>query len=66
MARYEVCVSGRLSERARGAFCSLEVQAVPPQTILFGVLRDQSDLHALLTLCSDMGLEVLSLQRLPG
>ncbi|WP_346270109.1 hypothetical protein [Pseudonocardia sp.] len=42
------------------------MQAVPPQTILFGVLRDQADLHALLTLCSDMGLEVLSLQRLPG
>jgi hypothetical protein len=66
MARYEVCVRGRLSERAQGAFCSMEVQAVPPQTILFGVLPDQSDLHELLALCSAMGLEVLSLHRLPG
>ncbi|MEN3299205.1 MAG: hypothetical protein V7633_1263 [Pseudonocardia sp.] len=66
MARYEVCVRGRLSERARGAFCSMEVQAVPSQTLLFGVLPAQSDLHELLALCNDMGLEVLSLQRLPG
>jgi hypothetical protein len=66
MARYEVCVRGRLSERARGAFCSLEVQAAPPQTLLCGVLPAHSDLHELLKLCSDMGLEVLSLQRLPG
>jgi hypothetical protein len=65
MARYEVCVSGHLSEPARNAFASLEVRTVPPHTTLLGVFPDQADLHSLLALCSDLGLEVLSLQRLP-
>jgi hypothetical protein len=64
-ARYEVRVNGRLSERARGAFCTMGVRSVPPQTIMFGELADQSDLRDLLALCSAMGLEVVSLQRLP-
>jgi hypothetical protein len=65
-ARYEVRVKGLLSERARGAFCTMDVRPVPPQTIMFGELADQSDLCELLALCSAMGLEVVSLQRLPG
>ena len=65
-ARYEVRVNGRLSERARGAFCALNVRSVPQQTIVFGELTDQSDLADLLALCSAMGLEVVSLRRLPA
>lgn len=67
-ARYEVRVSGRLSERAQGAFCGMNVQvrSIPPQTIMFGELCEQSDLCALLALCSALGLEVVSLQRLPS
>ena len=65
-ARYEVRVNGRLSERARGAFCALNVRSVPQQTIMFGELTDQSDLGDLLALCSAMGLEVVSLRRLPS
>jgi hypothetical protein len=64
-ARYEVRVNGRLSERARGAFCSLNVRSIPQQTIVFGELTDQSGLGELLALCSAMGLEVVSLRRLP-
>jgi hypothetical protein len=64
-ARYEVRVNGRLSERARGAFCALNVRSVPQQTIVFGELTDQSGLGELLALCSAMGLEVVSLRRLP-
>jgi hypothetical protein len=63
--RYEVRVNGRLSERARGAFCAMDVRFVPPQTIMFGELAEQSELCDLLALCSAMGLEVVSLQRLP-
>ncbi|GEL19766.1 hypothetical protein [Pseudonocardia asaccharolytica] len=65
-ARYEVRVSGRLSDRARNAFCGMQIQAVPPQTIMFGELAEESDLRDLLALCRAMGLEVVSLQRLPG
>lgn len=64
--RYEVRVSGRLSERARNAFGGMEVKCVPPQTIMFGELAEQSDLRELLALCGAMGLEVVSLRRLPG
>ena len=64
--RYEVRVNGRLSERACGAFCGMDVKSVPPQTILFGELAEQSGLCDLLALCSAMGLEVVSLRRLPA
>ncbi len=64
-AQYEVRVSGRLSERARGAFCAMDVRDVPTQTIIFGELAEPSDLRDLLALCSAMGLQVVSLQRLP-
>jgi hypothetical protein len=64
-ARYEVRVNGRLSERARSAFRTMDVQDLPPQTIVFGDLDDESELRELLALCSAMGLEVVSLHRLP-
>lgn len=66
--RYEIRVNGHLSERARSAFCTMSVQcvSVPPQTIVFGTLDEQSDLCDLLARCSSMGLEVVSLERLPG
>ena len=65
-ARYEVRVNGRLSERARSAFSTLDVTSVPSQTIVFGELAEVSDLGGLLALCSSLGLEVVSLRRLPG
>jgi hypothetical protein len=65
-ARYEVRVNGRLSERARSAFCAMDVTPVPTQSILFGELAEPSDLGKLLALCMAMGLEVVSLRRLPG
>jgi hypothetical protein len=36
------------------------------QPAVFGELAEQSDLGDLLALCSAMGLEVVSLRRLPG
>jgi hypothetical protein len=65
-ARYEVRMNGRLSERARSAFPAMHVTSVPAQTIVFGELAEPSDLADLLALCSAMGLEVVSLRRLPG
>ena len=65
-ARYEVRVNGRLSERARGAFPAMDVTSVPAQTIMSGELAEPSGLGDLLALCMAMGLEVVSLHRLPG
>jgi hypothetical protein len=64
-ARYEIRVNGRLSQRARSAFWTMKIENLPPQTVLLGEMDDQSDLCDLLALCSAMGLEVVSLQRLP-
>jgi hypothetical protein len=64
-ARYEVRVNGQMSERARGAFCGMGVTVVPPQTIVFGELAGPAALGELLAQCSAMGLEVVSLRRLP-
>lgn len=65
LARYEIRVKGTLSERARSAFCALDVTSVPAQTIVFGRLAEVTDLADLLALCGAMGLEVDSLRRLP-
>ena len=64
-ARYEVRVSGWVSERVRSAFSAMDFQPVPGQTIMFGEVIEQSDLYGLLAQCSAMGLEVVSLERLP-
>ena len=65
LARYEVRLNGVLSERARSAFCGLDVALVQPQTIVFGELAGMTDLADVLALCRAMGLEVVSLRRLP-
>jgi hypothetical protein len=64
--RYEVRVNGRLSERARSAFCAMDVTPVPAQTIVFGSMPEATDLADLLALCGAMGLEVVSVRRLPS
>jgi hypothetical protein len=62
--RYEVRVEGRLSERASGAFPGMQVEPVPSQTAISGVLDDPSALRELLAQCRMMGIRVLSLRRL--
>ena len=63
--RYEIRIDGTVSERVRGAFQTLDVTPVPRQTIVSGELAAGSDLHDLLALCLEMGLEVVSVRRLP-
>ncbi|WP_181782507.1 hypothetical protein [Pseudonocardia pini] len=61
-ARYEIRIDGTVSEGVRGAFETLEVTSVPQQTIVSGV----TELQDLLALCLEMGLEVVSVRRLPA
>jgi hypothetical protein len=65
LGRYEVRLNGVLSERARSAFHALDVALIPPQTIVFGDLAETTDLADVLALCRAMGLEVVSVRRLP-
>jgi hypothetical protein len=63
--RYEVRVSGKLSDRARHAFNDMKVELVPPESIIYGEVATEARLRDLLALCSALGLQVVSLQQLP-
>ena len=64
--RYELRVSGLVSDRVRDAFSDMVVQPVPPQSIIYADVVDEAHLRDLLALCSALGLELVSLQQLPG
>ena len=64
--RYEFRVSGLMSDRAREAFSDMNVQPVPPESIIYAEVVDEAHLRELLALCSALGLELVSLQQLPA
>lgn len=61
--RYEFRVAGLLSERTRDAFPDMTVVDVPPQTIIYGEVQDESQMHGVLALIRDLGLQVVSVQQ---
>jgi hypothetical protein len=60
--RYEVRVAGRMSELAGSAFRGMAVASVAPETIIYGEVADDADLHGLLELCQNLGLQVVSVR----
>jgi hypothetical protein len=62
---YELRVAGRMSERACSAFMDMTVLPVPPETILYGRLTD-AQLHGLLALCQNLGLQVVAVREAPS
>ena len=60
--RYEFRVTGRLSERARDAFATMEVVDVPAETVIVGAVDDE-EVHQVLGLIQALGLHVVSVQR---
>jgi hypothetical protein len=64
--RYEFRVSGRLSERAQGAFRGMEVHEVPAETVISGEVADAGGVQEVLTLIQSLGLEVVSVRRAPS
>jgi hypothetical protein len=61
--RYEVRVTGRLSERARDAFAGMEIAEVTAETVISGVVHQDEQLHDLLQLVQSLGLHIVSLQQ---
>ena len=61
--RYEVRVSGRLSQRARDAFASMDVDAVTAETVISGQVDQDEQLHELLAVVQSLGLHVVSVQQ---
>ena len=50
--RYEVRVTGRLSQRARDAFAGMDVAEVTAETVISGVVHQDDELHELLAASS--------------
>jgi hypothetical protein len=64
---YEFRVSGRLSEQGAGWFegmsLSVDEDTTPAQTIIGGYILDRAALHGLINRIRDLGLTLLSVQR---
>jgi hypothetical protein len=67
---YEFRVTGRLSQQGaswfEGMSLSVNEATTPPQTIIRGYVQDRSALHGLINRIRDMGLTLLSVQRVNG
>jgi hypothetical protein len=61
--RYEVRVTGRLSQRAQDAFAGMDVAEVTAETVISGVMHRDDELHELLEVVQSLGLHVVSVQQ---
>jgi hypothetical protein len=61
--RYEVRVTGRLSQRARDAFAGMDVEEVTAETVISGLVHHDEQLHELLSVLQSLGLHVVSVQQ---
>jgi hypothetical protein len=64
-SRYEVHVHGRISDQTLADYPLLAAGVEQVETILVGVVRDQSELSGLVLRLQDDGLEVIEFRRLP-
>jgi hypothetical protein len=55
-----ITLRGRLTPRLATAFEGMTLETAPRQSILTGALADQAQLHGLLALIRDLGLELES------
>jgi hypothetical protein len=63
--RYEFRVAQRLSATVVAAFPELSVTDCPSGTVLFGPMRDDAELHGILSRLQLLGLTILDVHRLP-
>ena len=63
---YRIVVRSELSERYAAAFEEMEMETTSGLTILTGKIIDQPHLYGILDRLSALGLELLSVQCLPG
>jgi hypothetical protein len=64
--RYEVRVTGRLSQRARDAFAGMDLDEVTAETVISGVIHHDEQLHDMLQVVQSLGLHVVSVQQVPS
>ena len=62
---YQIIVSGLMDETWSDWFDGFSISPLgQEQTILVGPIRDQADLHGLLARCRDLGLAIISINRM--
>jgi hypothetical protein len=64
--KYEIRISGRLSEALLQRFDMLQPGMERVETVLHGPVRDQAELHGILERVQALGLELIEVRRLPG
>ena len=64
--RYDIVVRGRLSKRYESAFEGVTLEPRPGDTRLHADLADQSQLYGLLNRLRDFGIELVSVNAVPG
>jgi len=65
VALYAIRIKGRLGATARSAFPGMDCESRRGETVLTGVLEDQSALFGVLGQIEALGLELLELRRSP-
>ena len=67
-AYYEICVNGRLGQQSAVWFEDMVVtvseETTPPQTTIHGYIRDQAALYGLISRARDLGLILISVNRI--
>jgi hypothetical protein len=61
--RYEVRVTGQLSQRARDAFAGMDLREVTAETVICGTIDHDEQLHDMLAVVQALGLHVVSVQQ---
>jgi len=64
MAIYEIVVEGELGETLAGAFEGMTLEHVEGRTAIVGPVADQAHLSGLLRRVADVGLTLVSVQRI--
>ena len=63
--QFEFRVLGRLSDQARHAFAGMDVTEVLAETVISATLAHDGDVHDVLSLIQSLGLQVVSVERVP-
>lgn len=62
---YEIRIRGRLSDAVLDSFEGLTSDVERVETVLFGPVTDQAQLHAVIAQIASLGLELVEVRRLP-
>lgn len=65
-ARYEIHIKGRVGDDLAVVFEGLTAEVLPVETVLHGDIRDQAELHGIIDLVQQLGLELIEVRRLPN